>query len=344
MKHRSFHLGFLISIAVACGAGLAHAVTADDLGKLRLGPERQRILEEGAKKEGKLIIYTTSTGQEKVTEAFMKKVPFVKVDLFVSRGEPLTQRVLAEARAGRLGGDLLRTNVNIYENLEDLLVPFNSPRAKFDHVPKGAVYSFGGIGFTYSKPRAKPGELPQRVEDLLAPRWKGRIGLFVRPNNYPGRWVGTLTHILGEEQTKSFLKRLSDQNPYFYAQPTAGRSGLLAGEYDINMQGLTSGFVAMSQGEPTGVLALDPTTLSANLIAFFKQSQNPHAALLFIDWLLGEGAVVSSEVEGSWTPEEVEKRQKGELKLPKRVRVELARDVDHLKNWMDLFQQLVVRK
>jgi ABC-type Fe3+ transport system substrate-binding protein len=156
--------------------------------------------------------------------------------------------------------------------------------------------------------------------------------------------VGALTHFLGEEQTRAFLKRLGDQNPYLYAQPAAGRSGLFSGEYDINMQGLTSAFVAMTQGEPAGVLALDPTSLSSNLIALFKQGKNPHSALLFIDWLLGEGAVVSSEVEGSWTPEEVEKRQKGELKLPKRIRVEQARDVDQLKTWMDLFQQLVVRK
>jgi len=344
MKTGFIYWRLFMTLGLACLAGPVHGATVAEVANLKFGPERQRALQEGARSEGKLMIYATSSGYKEVAAAFMKEFPFVKVDVFTSRGEPLTQRVLAEAKAGRLGADVLRTNVDVYANLDHLLAPFKSPNAKFDLVPKAAPYSFGGVGFTYSKERVKEADIPKEVEDLLAPRWKGRIGLFVRPNNYPGRWVGTLLEILGEEQTKSFLKKLGDQDPHFYVRPAAGRSGLLSGEFDVNMQGLTSGYVNMIKGEPSGILALDPTNLSSNLVGVFEQSKNPHAALLFIDWVLGKGAPIAAELKGEWTPAEVDKRQKGTVKLPGRIRIEKAGDSDHLKSWMAMFQQLVAKK
>jgi ABC-type Fe3+ transport system substrate-binding protein len=119
---------------------------------------------------------------------------------------------------------------------------------------------------------------------------------------------------------------------------------LLSGEFDIHQRGLTGALESIWRGEPVGVVALDPTTMSLDALGLFKESKNPHAALLFLDWALGEGKGVASKSEGSWTPEEVERREKEGIKLPKRIRIEAPEDAKELKRWMDLFQQLVVGK
>ncbi|HZA54069.1 MAG TPA: hypothetical protein VE616_07455, partial [Candidatus Udaeobacter sp.] len=49
-------------------------------------PDRERVLFEGAKKEGKLLWYTSLTGgpNQEVPKAFEAKYPGVKVDVYRS--------------------------------------------------------------------------------------------------------------------------------------------------------------------------------------------------------------------------------------------------------------------
>ena len=102
---------FSKNLVLTCPGSSVLGATVEEVANLKLGPVRQRVLEQGARSEGRLMIYATSSGYKEVAAAFMKEYPFIKTGVFTSRGEPLTQRVLAEARVGRLGADLLRTNV-----------------------------------------------------------------------------------------------------------------------------------------------------------------------------------------------------------------------------------------
>jgi iron(III) transport system substrate-binding protein len=327
------------------GGAEGKPLTIEEIANLPIGPERQRQLEEGARREGQLMLYTTSTGLEPLIDLFQRKYPFIKMEIFATRSEPLTQRTQAEARAGRLGGDVLKTNVFAYEDLKDQLIRFNSPGAEYDRAPNAASADATGIAFSYSKPRVSPADVPQRVEDLLLPRWRRNIGLFAPPNNYPGRWVGMLIEQMGEPAARDYLRRLGEQQPYFYTQPEAARNGLLAGEWDINMQGITSAVVSARRGEPIGWVALDPTTLSPDILGLFKQAPHPYAAMLFLDWAVTpEGQHALSDTQGSITPEDLAKREKEGQKLPQRISVQSPADAPKLEGWAKLFDELVVRK
>ncbi len=335
-----------VADAPAAPAPLTSApLPATEVAALAVDGNRQRILEEGARREGQVVLYSTAIGLEPVIEAFTKKYPFVKAELFVSRGEPLVQRTLAEARAGRLNGDVLRIDFGVYNELKDLLVPFNSPGARFDRAPNAATLDYTGVGFTYSKTRVSATEVPQKVEDLLHPRWRQNLGLFAPPNNYPGRWVGALIEYLGEPATREFLRQLGDQRPYFYTQPEAARNGLLAGEWDLNMQGITSAVVSARKGEPIGWVALDPTTLSPTVIGLTSMAPHPYAAMLFLDWAMSaEGQRVFTEAQGSITQEELDRREKEGVRLPTRITIQSPTDAARWPEWMKLFDELVVRK
>ena len=63
---------------------------------------RDKLLVEGAKKEGKVVFYTGLIVDQvvrPVKDAFEKEYPFVQVDFFRANAERLAQRMLAEYQA-----------------------------------------------------------------------------------------------------------------------------------------------------------------------------------------------------------------------------------------------------
>ena len=64
-----------VSAAPVMAAGKPNTVAQLALYK---GADRQQILEEGAKKEGKLSFYTTGTQAQYLVKAFEKKYPYIR--------------------------------------------------------------------------------------------------------------------------------------------------------------------------------------------------------------------------------------------------------------------------
>src|SRR5438477_79965 len=80
----------------ACGIGLRTASAADV------------AVIEGAKKEGKLVIYTgveRSAAQNLINE-FQKKYPFISAETVRASSSKLATRLDAEIEANRVGGDV----------------------------------------------------------------------------------------------------------------------------------------------------------------------------------------------------------------------------------------------
>src|SRR5688572_9369524 len=107
--------GVLTSALVGAALALANpaqALTNTEIANLE-GPDRQKILEDGAKKEGELFWYTTLQVDEAsgpISKAFMKKYPFVKVDVYRGTGVTITQRLQAEFLAKKAIVDLVVFN------------------------------------------------------------------------------------------------------------------------------------------------------------------------------------------------------------------------------------------
>ncbi len=102
MKVNQFSL-FLVALLSVTLTGIGFSapqkpMTAAELA-LYKGKDRQQILEEGAKKEGKLVIYTVGIIDQSVkpiVDAFKKKYPYITVDVWRAGTEGLVPRVLQE--------------------------------------------------------------------------------------------------------------------------------------------------------------------------------------------------------------------------------------------------------
>ena len=72
----------------------------------------QSALVEGAKKEGKLVWYTSMAidTSKPLLDAFVKEYPFIKAELVRAGEEQLMNRVLSETRAGQWLFDAISTS------------------------------------------------------------------------------------------------------------------------------------------------------------------------------------------------------------------------------------------
>jgi len=94
-------------------------------------PDREKVLYEGAKKEGKLMWYTSLTGGPNLEapKLFEMKYPGIKMEVYRGDGDALIARILQEAQAKRFLVDTIETTFPILKVIKDekLIVPFFSP-------------------------------------------------------------------------------------------------------------------------------------------------------------------------------------------------------------------------
>ncbi len=91
---------FLSSLLGSAWAQSPKASTLADLAKYT-GPDRGRLLYDGAKKEGKFLWYTSLIANKEIVKIFESKYPGVTVETYRASGTQLATRVLAEAQSKR---------------------------------------------------------------------------------------------------------------------------------------------------------------------------------------------------------------------------------------------------
>src|SRR4030095_4216957 len=84
------------------------AKTAGELAKY-LDADRERLLYEGAKKEGKVVWYTSLTIYKEMAKAFEEKCPAVAVEGYRPPAVNLASRILSESQAKRYIADAIET-------------------------------------------------------------------------------------------------------------------------------------------------------------------------------------------------------------------------------------------
>jgi iron(III) transport system substrate-binding protein len=266
------------------------------------GADREQRLIAGAKKERQVTIYTSLNLKDSVplTEAFEKKYG-VKVSLWRAGSEKVLQRAVTEARAGRFAFDVLETNGPEMEAMyrEKLLEEFFSPH--FKDLPPAAFPKhrhyvadrFNFFTIAYNTNLVKAADVPNSYEDLLQPRFAGKVGIEAGDVD----WFGAMVKHMGEARGLAYFRKLADAKPQVRTGHTlmaelvaAGEIPLAATVYNHNAERLTV------KGAPIKWKALDPTFGRPNAVGVARQAPHPSAALLFADFMLShEGQLILKE-------------------------------------------------
>jgi iron(III) transport system substrate-binding protein len=272
------------------------AATLHLSGSWSLAISNQELV-EGAKKEGRLVYWTTMTlsQSKQVVDAFEKIYPFIKVELFRTGGGPMLNKILTEARANRYAWDVVTGRGELVLPLmkRKFLASYRSPEAK--KIPsdlkdkKGywTGYYVNPYALGYNTGLVKKGDVPKTYQDLLDPKWKG--GKISIDNEAYGLLHG-LMGAWGKEKTMSYFKKLAAQEPVLIRGNTHRVQLVMAGEYPLIIAYAPTIQRATSMGAPINWVPLEPVVIQVNPAMLSAHAPNPNAAKLFIDFILsGEG-------------------------------------------------------
>jgi ABC-type Fe3+ transport system substrate-binding protein len=282
---RPFALGLSIAAALA-GQSLADTYQPDP-----------KLL-AAAQKEGEVIFYTTQIVDQilrPMIKVFQTVAPGVQVKYVRADGLALVVRMTNEARAGRVQSDMWCMVDGVQSLLRaDMAGEFEVASAK--GLPAGLVdpkkrwiaLNTGVRSAAYNTNLIPKDQAPHNYQDLLNPRFKGKI--VWNPKSMTGAWgfISTVIRGMGEEEGMKYLRLLAKQN--VVPLPIAIRAILdhvIEGEYAIGLEmNNTHAALSAAQGAPVAWVPLNPVSETIAVAGITKGAAHPNAARLFIDYMV----------------------------------------------------------
>jgi len=304
------------------------------------GPDRAQRLIDGAKKESALMIYSSMTVADMGTliNAFQAKYG-VKAQLWRGSSEDIRNRVTREYAAGRYDADVAETagpdmEAMVREQvLQQVVTPVSKeliPQATSAHGQWIATRLSVFVG-AYNTDIIKPSDAPKSYEDLLSPRFKGKLGIEAEDANW---FMATVLH-MGEERGLKLFRDIVAANGISVRKghtllanlvPT-GEVPLALTTYSYRVEQLKN------ERAPVEIVYLPPVVAFPTGIGMFRRAPHPHAALLFQDFILTDGQKILAEREAVPTNPKVKAAPRG------LIFVDLARFMDDGEKWTRLFRE-----
>lgn len=279
----------------------ADALTLDEIANYNK-PDRQKVLEEGARKEGELL-WIGALDEKKASrpllEAFMKHYPYIKARSIRMNTAEAVVRVLAEYRAKSPRVDLL--NGSGVRDVKDIKLahPFYSPMldqypAEFKDPERTSAairYTYQGVA-TWNTNLVKPEDAPKTFESLLDPKYKGKMVWSDSVESGAPFLITYLRQIWGEKKTADWLDKLSKQDVVTRGEAAQNITDfIVAGEYPIMINPAlhhVAGRRAVKA--PIDGSMQDPVLARNDNIMILTNAPHPHATMLLIDFLLDKEA------------------------------------------------------
>ena len=279
-------------------AGSAAMATASYTVQVRAAAEPQNItpaLVEAAKKEGKLSWYTSVDlpVAEKIAKAFEAAYPGISMKVERSGAERIFQRIGQEYQSKIYNCDVVNSSdaahLIIWKRQSMLASFLPEDVAKYfpkEHWDPDGMYASWRVTLSpiaYNTSQVKAEEAPKGFNDLLDPKWMGKI-VKAHPG-YSGT-IMTATQQLSRDLGWSYFEKLAKQKVMQVQSAADPPKKVSAGERAVMADG-TEYMVNLlqSRGEPIEeVYAVEGTPLVTGPSAVFARAANPNAARLFYAW------------------------------------------------------------
>lgn len=287
-------------IALMLLGGSSHAASApasvealySEINKLPAA-QRQKRLEDGARKEGAFKFYGVSNAAllGAYTDGFMKRYPFIKAEYWRGSGNKLVFRALTEHKAGQLDTDavLVGTENAMTMKRSGIWTKYASPEsANFgkEFTDKDGYWhadSWGVATLAYNTKLVRREEAPKGYDDLFDAKWKGALSIDMEPERALGGWLTAW----GEQKTRAFVDRLIKHGTLVRRGHTLQAQLLCAGEFKVAVEIYPDAILRMKQGGcPAAIVFPNPTPGQiSGAIGIYANTPRPHAAALFVDFM-----------------------------------------------------------
>jgi len=313
---------------------------------------------EAAKKDAKLVVSIPASAELRklIEDSFKKRFAGIDLELAPARGTSITRRIVEESKAGvrnfdiHIGGSNSIVNGLLDEGVLEPIEPyFILPEVKDPknwwggHMwvdrAKRYIYSFQAYlteSMWRNETLAKAEEF-KSYDDLLNPKWKGKIGILDprTPGAGDSNWA-YLWQVKGE----NYLKKLAAQNLSLGRDQRVLAESLAKGKMAIVI-GLTyySLLPFVNAGLP--VKPMPPVkegtfgTAGSGNLCIIKNPPHPNATKVFVNWLLTkEGQEATTKAMGQAT-----RRVDVDTKWLNEIGVHPAKDQLSVKDYLEVENQ-----
>ena len=284
----------LVALSVLIGTCIGPAV-ADAAGEIAnyLGDDRAARLEAGARGEGEVLMYTTGTQIDPILKRFQEKYPYIRLNVYRGGAPEVVKRMSEEYKAGRFTADTVILDSGGLGNLLEagVLQPFRTPEEKFygsDAIEPGrhwinAYEAYVSLG--YNTKQISPAEAPKTYDDLLDPKWKGKMAVTGIGVTLPA-WVGVVVLSKGED----YLRKLGKQDIKNYKILGRALANLVvSGEVALSPTIYNSHMISSNaEGASVAWQALGAVYAGTGGAALARNAPHPHAAMLLLDFFLSK--------------------------------------------------------
>jgi ABC-type Fe3+ transport system substrate-binding protein len=304
-----------------------------------------------AKKEARLrVLSSLDPGSFKpMADSFKKKYPFIDVQIHEITGTEALQRHLLELKTGTVKDwDVLHASEDFYNDFANQAMKIDilgmaeqgvlriNPKM-IDPANRTIVAVASGLcAVAYNKTRIPAERVPNQLEEVLKPEFKGRkIMVDVRPH-----CMAALMAAQGEEWVVNYARKIREQDPVWVRGNTRALTAISVGEYSMHQLTNYHSCVRATWKDKTKSLVckvIEPVSIRIQEPDFImKNAASPSAGLLFLEHQASpEGQNVLDESEpmksSLFSGGEVSKILEG-----KKVSVNDFRTYHKTPNWMKL--------
>jgi iron(III) transport system substrate-binding protein len=239
------------------------------------------------------MVFYTSVETEfarSLTAAFETKYPFIKTDIFRSTHDKIFSRMNVERQTSTYSADVI--SVGEFETYQmqkkGFIAPYKSPSAT--GYPEGFKDPNGNwtdlydnlIATAFNTGRVKRDEIPKRYEDLLQPRWKGRMVL----DQNEDRWFANMLYLMGDKKGMEFMQALAKQQVAIRGGRSLVTQLLAAGEFDLQIVAYWyRPQLLKKQGAPVDWVPVSPLPVLTSAAGVLKTAAHPNAARFIAGWI-----------------------------------------------------------
>jgi iron(III) transport system substrate-binding protein len=248
-----------------------------------------------AKEEKTLVVYNSMEllDASALVEAFKKRYPDIETKLFRLGGTQMPVRVLQEHRAGVHLVDVIQSGDFVFYEISraGVFQPYDSPERRAypdEFKDKEGLWtstSHNAGVIAYNTNLVKLEDVPKSYDDLLQPKWKGKMLLDI---NGP-EWYAGMLQVLGQEKGLQFMRSLAKQDLQFRQSKVLANQVLTSGEFSLLINDYEHlAQAAKKKGAPIESIAAYPVLSRVHTIALTRNAPHPNVGKLYINFVLSE--------------------------------------------------------
>lgn len=263
-----------------------------------------------AKQEGKVVIYGSleSGIMDEIEKVFTRKYR-IPIEYYRAASNKTLDRVLTEARAGRVQSDVVVTNRGpmLLLRKENIFAKYVSPEATNfpDDVkdPDGLlspIYRKVVIGILYNTRLVRPEDAPKKLEDLLQPRWQGKW-VMPDPSRHftTGAWLANFDKLYGKD-ADAMVKKLAASKPILVESFIPSVQKVISGEAQAGITYLKYVHIFGKDGAPLDYARLPMFFADGHNVGIQAKAPHPNAARLFEDFFISREGMQILAKEGEF--------------------------------------------